>query len=373
MKLFIDSSSLPRNPAEPGHAYRSLKSLAEGGHIEMHISEISVSELATQLEINCEKKIAACERELKKLVRDPLGRGEALQGAIATLTEELEREGLGDVAERKVSGLVSELRLQVMEAEAEDTPEVWRRYFAGEPPFESRKNRKDLPDAFIYLAAKRLAEENVGEELLCLCADENLAKALEETENWKVFGDANQLLQSEEFQTFCEGLEQEGKWWSKWHEIAPQLSDGFPELKERVREQLESALADQTVTEDVPGDGGEASVYSVQEMSELEVHWEKPLFLAPGWAVIYFTAEAELELDFLIHRSDTFDVPDWVHVTIGDFETDAYFEASGCQLFAVEGTVMYELSDEQIEQEAWGSGSVKIEIDELSNQDVGDY
>jgi len=62
--------------------------------------------------------------------------------------EEVERYSV-----KAMDSLAKENHIEVIGYAADHADRVWRRYFAGEPPFRSRKSRLDIPDGWIFEAA----------------------------------------------------------------------------------------------------------------------------------------------------------------------------------------------------------------------------
>ncbi|MET0155215.1 MAG: hypothetical protein ABW189_03810, partial [Rickettsiales bacterium] len=58
---------------------------------------------------------------------------------------------------------------------------TWEAYFSGDHPFKEKKNRKDIPDAWIFAAAKDAIEDEGHKSIqnrFCICNDVTLRDAL---------------------------------------------------------------------------------------------------------------------------------------------------------------------------------------------------
>jgi hypothetical protein len=58
---------------------------------------------------------------------------------------------------------------------------TWNAYFQGHPPFKEKKNRKDIPDAWVFEGAKEALndpEHNFIKNKFCICSDGGLSEAL---------------------------------------------------------------------------------------------------------------------------------------------------------------------------------------------------
>ena len=89
-----------------------------------------------------------------------------------TLNEALE------AAESACTELLNKLGVEVLKIDDKDAAAVFDAYFTGTGFFCQPKHRNDIPDAFIYCAAKRFIATKLHHSCLAVCGDGNLHKAL---------------------------------------------------------------------------------------------------------------------------------------------------------------------------------------------------
>ncbi len=80
----------------------------------------------------------------------------------------------------------------------DEAEEVFRRYFNGEMPFKSLKNREDIPDAFIYMTIKKIADK---ETVYLVSKDRNLTAKCSENKKIKIFESLKSLYENPDFET----------------------------------------------------------------------------------------------------------------------------------------------------------------------------
>ena len=103
----------------------------------------------------------------------------------------------------------------------------------------------------------------------------------------------------------------------------------------------------------IPDDNNLATVHGAEGFKNIEFDWDNVHDYENDWISIPFTFTATVELECYVDRTDTFSVPDWVHVSMGDFANDHYFEASGSLRLQFKGDLSVKFSDDEIEEEEW--------------------
>jgi hypothetical protein len=99
----------------------------------------------------------------------------------------------------------------------------------------------------------------------------------------------------------------------------------------------------------IPVDNNEATISSIEDLRDFEIDWEAAKQLGPGWILVPFEFICDAGLDLLVYRSDAFSMPDWIHVSIGDFEEDYYFEGEGNRKLRVKGRFSFYYTKEELE------------------------
>ena len=90
-------------------------------------------------------------------------------------------------------------------------------------------------------------------------------------------------------------------------------------------------------------------IQSSASFDDFKFDWNNSRKLGEGWVAVPFTFDAEVFLQFHVFRGESFSVPDWVHVDIGDFD-DHYFPASGYKTLTFSASVSAQFSEEEIEE-----------------------
>lgn len=171
LHVFLDTSFLldhtPWNIAD-----RQLRYLAERGRVQVHVPWIVEYELRTRLGNIASRNLA----DVRMLCTwFPRHLGEPLQEKLS-ITRELLKRNIADIDRCIIEWL------EIMKAKREKPTELdsvgaFSRYFSGEPPFKSMKQRDDLPDAFIFEAIRRFSVQQ-SRPIHAIIRDNNLARHL---------------------------------------------------------------------------------------------------------------------------------------------------------------------------------------------------
>lgn len=190
--ITVDTSIFDRYGANLGYpALRKLDQFKDG-HVRVILSEVIEGEIvahvrAAAIETQRALKTALKKHKLRWSLSDQasaIPEGFALAGNPAA------------EAQRQVDDFVAAVGAEIVSATAPDTvaPEVLRRYFAVEPPFEtSEKKKHEFPDAFALLTLEARAEKE-QKLILCVSADKGWRDYAESSERLVFMDDLDQAL-----------------------------------------------------------------------------------------------------------------------------------------------------------------------------------
>lgn len=327
-KIILDSSVL-RSAGWRSAAIASLFELARNGQIEVIIPQMAYDERRTQWREEYSKKIKESIRQIKSARQDPLldkDVSDALDAAVAKLETIADAESTSIRLTEIYFGNGAKVEATL----PGDGSTVMASYLAGAPPFSDVKARKDIPDAYIYEAVKRHADEKYPANFVT--GDENLAAAVREIPGITVFTDLSELMTGPVIVGALETVALS----ERWDEYFGEISDEW--FEETAREFVEDhyiGFLERIHIRDrsIPSDGHEASMnlfYDVEDFqTSLVTHFGN------GWVQIECEFECEVNLSFMVYKNDAFDLPDWVTVSYGDPEEDHYFDAEGGRRIAV--------------------------------------
>jgi len=343
---------MPRHLTRPGHAVDQIVELCQAKLLQVHMSDVALREWRSQMTKDFLEAIKDMHGRLRDAIRHPLSHKLGTRKLISQLLDKQEATSAEATREANKScdEFISKMRIIEIPIDGSDSATVFNGYFAGEAPFREPKSREDIPDAFILCAARRFAIEHFPHTLLAICHDKRLRKAIGEIPDIKPFENLMAFLQSDPVKAAMGHLELSRVWTTeKQEEVIKFLSKQNKFLSKLVHDFAYDTLSGQTFSDSsIPVDNNEAIISSLGQIEDLTIDWDKVERPGPGWLAVPFQFESDADLDLAVFRSDTFAVPDWIHVTIGDFEEDHYFEASAERRLRVTGYLSFLYTKDEI-------------------------
>ena len=355
--IILDASVLPRNLRSIGHAFGELRSLVQAGLVSVGIPYVALNEWHSQRRT----EYAKCLKEFRKSLDDirrhgwsdhlPPPTAASFREVTSTIeSTDCDANGIAEVA---LQAFISDFQVEVLQLPDGAAQEVFERYFAGRPPFPAPKERTHLPDAFILQTVIDYCRSHSEASIICAVADKNLKAAIESETDAVVFETLKDALQSDQMQqVFC--MLQVARDWSEHRKaILHFLEVNTDAIQEHMSGLLVDLLSFESVcSPSIPEDNNEATITGVGSPDNLEMDWDRLAENAPGWFSVPFSVRLEALLEFNVYRADAFDVPNWVHVSIGDFEDDHYFEAEGYAELLIHGWLAFRYSGDELRAES---------------------
>ncbi len=339
--VVVLDTNIIRGASEQSTPFQILRELAQANAVKVVIPTIVLEERRTQWRARYAKNVDAAKKALSIIVGElDLANPEQLVAGQKAL-DELDIEVMSI---KRYEDFLSKNGFQVRELSIDECNTAWAGYISGKPPFKEIKNRADIPDAHILASVVEIAKS--APSLYFVAGDAAMFDAANKLEGVECRDSLESLIESEAIQNLRSELEIE----KKWQKVKPLVSGST--IKELVAAHVfehGSELLEwmEIVDSSIPEDNHTALVQSYGETYAVSVGDVQ------DWGAGYLRCNAsysvEALLHFMVYRADAFDVPDWVSVSLGDFEKDHYFEAEGYRELAIQVPV-----------------SVKINMDALS-------
>jgi hypothetical protein len=346
--VFLDSSIIRSSGRAQDLLTRTLQQMVRRAKISLHVSVLVEREVASGVAADAKR----VPRETLRAVEwFPATERTAAQEALSQLEACLVQ------ADRLVASGVAqwldELGVARHEIDANAAHEVFDAYFAGRLPFTRRKNRDDIPDAFIAASIRAFAARS-AEPVHIVTGDHALGRAFAETpnvvshENWRAFFADPAIAhhhREAELRTLCEAH--------------------APGLVARLNEALRAQLVGTTVeSPDLPSDDQDGTIAEIGDVREPEFRFDEADVVDDEPTVIVpFTTEiADCTIDLFVHKSNWGSLDEnRFSVSDGDWN-ERYMLAELCGDLSVCGSVAVAFESEP-------SGRVKLRQVEVLDLD----
>jgi len=295
INLVIDSTHFRQDRNLNREDLSRVKEYGKNGFIQLYIPYVVFMESKTATVIELQKSVKRSQSEIQSLSRKGLHQEE--KESIDNIEDSL--TNLYDRIYSSVDNLwqefVTESKAKLLGVNSQHTETILEAYFYGNPPFAEIKNRKDIPDAFIYYEVLDLAKENT---VYILTKDGNLSSFLGKNENVKVFSSFEDLFNDEELKRIPEKLQPE----RKVGLIGGQLLQVMPNIVKNVEDYLYDRNHLDIFSDRIPSDNEAATIIQFNEV-QIEVISEK-IDLIDWRFFIPMKVVSEVEIEYYMYVSD---------------------------------------------------------------------
>ena len=317
--------------------------------MKLLVSEVAFHERRTQWREAYNNKLTKILAALGAIVQTTLMPQDVktkVQSAIDALPP---ASSADDLSIKVFTAAFDEHKIALIPLSLPQTKSAFDRYFDGKPPFKKIKHRDDLPDGFVLAAAEEILKDTP--KLHCVCSDSELRTALASMNGTITFASVDELMKDASIIAAREGLEAEKRWQKLKLELTAEMLEHA--ASEFVAKRQDALIAYKTVrSKEIPDDNHEALITMYNDPENLSFGDYEDF--GSGWLSVPIEFETGVLIDFLVYRSDAFDVPEWVSVSYGDPEEEHYFEAQGNIRIRVSLTlaVHVDLSQETLNHDA---------------------
>ena len=199
--------------------------------------------------------------------------------------------------------LLTELNCQVYEIDQQQAKAAFEAYFTGTAPLTrtSPKNRDDIPDSFICRSFEKIKES--VDNLILITADGKIVNTFKDKENYKIFSNISEFIQSPTIQEILEELDTitgksivQGKLGNllgfiKEYESITSLMESF--LEDKIGEKILYAnIYDIPLSNDIDG---EVSINSYNIGENIKIDLDNPIHYGDNQFGYNFELEVEVE------------------------------------------------------------------------------
>lgn len=195
LDVIFDTNVLRAEPYYKREEYNSLKILVDKNLVRVNLPKIVESEYFTQLEEPYNKKFKTTISTIKDLKKEIMIEKHEIE-VIEDKIFELKKQSLNKLKDNFTS-FFDDLKVERNTFKEHHAHNVFDRYFKGENPFKNKKERQDIPDAFIFEIIKDIKNEN--DNCVVLVKDNALIKACEEADI-KYFKSLSEFIKTDEIQ-----------------------------------------------------------------------------------------------------------------------------------------------------------------------------
>lgn len=292
--------------------FQALKRLIENAKLKIHVPYIVKRELETQQKAFYLDFYKEFEKNLNKFKKAPKTQDvydlfNNFKNDFSNLVKNIDQDS-DDFSET----LLTELNCQVYEIDQQQAKAAFEAYFTGTAPLTrtSPKNRDDIPDSFICRSFEKIKES--VDNLILITADGKIVNTFKDKENYKIFSNISEFIQSTTIQEILEELDTitgksivQGKignlvGFIKEYESITSLMESF--LEDKIGEKILYAnIYDIPLSNDIDG---EACINSYNNGENIKIDLDNPIHYGDNQIGYNFELEVEVEVDYFVNKFD---------------------------------------------------------------------
>lgn len=353
--VLIDTNIYRKCPARNDLPFKALERLCKAGVVTLYLPYVVEREVQTQQIEVYKKELAGAISGIDGLLKKVLStahktKAHAIKDELCALQQPILAEVEADLPTWVES--IGGKRLPVTEQDAQSAMEA---YFLGMPPLTQPKDRKDIPDAFIFQNIRQLAITDVP--LSVIAEDGKVFNASEALDGVKAYKSLAAFIELPEIQDEILELDVIAN--------LPALRVAFKSEEDESREV--SYLLDNDIgkmlcgrmvySRSIPDDNNEGMITSYGEPTELSLDYDDLHYFGNGEFGLPFEFDMTVLITYYIFKSDFYLMDEDKMPSVSD-HNDHYFEAESEIDIHVEGLVklkidpalLKEISAEVIEE-----------------------
>lgn len=192
-------------------------------------------------------------------------------------------------------------------------------YFHGSSSFSSKKERKDIPDAFVFEALRDIA--NAVGELHFVSQDVHFRKVVSGIPGVTVWDSLDDFVLDELCQDALDEVNSAG--------LISALKENEELMLEFARKQLFDELCGyEFMSNSIPADNGEATIGMLDIPDDVDINWDEAESYGEGVVAVPFVFSMEIQAEFAIYKSDYYSLGEETLERISVSECNShYFDA----------------------------------------------
>ncbi|HEB9310001.1 TPA: DUF4935 domain-containing protein [Campylobacter coli] len=328
--LIIDTSILRASPYYKSEEYKSLEILVNKGFLKIYLPYIVENEYIEQLKEPYLIKFDSIKNSLNKLKNQHSTNTNEITNIEQSIFI-IENNTIENIIEDFEINFCTKLKIEKLDIEPYYAKEVFDKYFKGSSPFKSKKNREDIPDAFIFECIRDI--KNKESNTIVLVGDNRLHNACDEI-GVTLFKNLKDFIECKEIQNI---LNENINFLNFINYLKSNCNIEIFLKNYHVKE-----LEYMTITSyDIPSDDNSAQIIGICTPENVECDFEKLIHYGNKKIGIPVTFDIEVDANLYIFKADyymnDYDFPVEDH-------NDHYFSAENNYFLKVESVVIVDIS-----------------------------
>lgn len=355
--VIFDTNIYRNNPKRDSLNFKAIEKLAEAKWLLVHVPYIVKREFQTQQREIYLKDLEKAMSGIYGLSRKSLSPTyvEIIEKIIAEL--ESNKNGFLDDSEYQFNKWIERIGGKEHSICLEQSLNALEAYFKGAPPVSAIKERKDIPDSFIFQSVLQIQKE-VNNTVHFVVNDRGLSKSFEGKENVKVYNTISEFVESDLVQEELKDLD----FLDNMDEIIKaliELEANDLEIESTISSEIgEKVIGHNLYDDEIMSDEHSAIITSCGEAENIKIDFNEASYYGNGDIGLQFSCQMEVYATYYIFKSDYYAMADYEYKNVPSVSdhNDHYFEAEDDFYINIEGVI-----------------SIRIDRDNMNIEDLSSY
>jgi len=318
MNISIDTSIFRRDRKLDSSDILLLSKLCKLGLLKIHIPWIVYRESTTQNFLDIKTIVDKIIKDLNSF--DKKGIGEIEHYKFQKISKQIQEIEIETSTIKHWTEFIENSKSTLHCIDEKDGELVMTAYFLGDAPFPEPKSRKDIPDAFIFQAIKKISE-NFG-ELVFITDDNNLKESCNKIENVNSIKSFSELYDLPAFHILNDKYKQV----EHYADELLVLEDNIDEIKNQAEHDIWNEILNDIIIDssNIPDDNNEGRLIDILKINYITLDKSKIQFV-DDFFYIPVQSEGIFTIEYFLFKSDYYIYDDSRKITITDNDWNKHY------------------------------------------------
>ena len=361
MNIIIDTNILKQDRQLSKPDLLLIRRLSNLGFIKLHFPWVIYKEFTSQNQFDILKEINDAIKCVSSLNNKGLGRIEHEELLVISDNLKLIKEKVSISVEHNLDDIISASKSITHDFDDSHGRLVMTSYFNGKKPFSSLKNRKDIPDAFIYESIINI--KNKYGLVIFISEDDNLRDSCNLIPNVKSFETLSEFFESDEYKK----IETEYKKIESYADDLIELEKHDEFIKSSaeldIPNEFTSLWSYETIHKNIPSDNNDATITFVGDVIDVEIDKQSIKFIDDIF-YIRTIVTGFIHIEYFLFKMDIFRIDNRKSAVIIDNDWNKHY-------FLIEEEVKFVLScNYSIHKDLIRDNKFELEKDSIKIEDI---
>jgi len=325
LNIILDSSILKKERKLTSTKLKLLNKLSHLSIISLHFPWVVYKEYTTSNITNISEDINKLLKSIRLIMG--LGLDETEKSSFKEILENILniKKIIPQSVDKHWKGFIEESKATVCELEDSHGKNVMSSYFEGLKPFSSKKNRNDIPDAFIYESILTIVNK-IKDNVVFVCNDNNLRKSITGIAGIVTFNSLEEFYESNEYKNIDKEYKKIEHYADELIELEKNLNIVEEIIENGVEDFLCSMVGTDVESDKIPSDNNDGTFVNLEKIYSSEIIKDDIIFINDLF-YLKVLVKGSARIEYFLYKWDEHQIENRKNADIIDDDwNDHYYE-----------------------------------------------